>query len=139
MPIENISAKCAKFTLDTDGKTQLPVNGEDGKPLYDLITAPFDFGADLDAAIAAFGPEAVMFCFRKGAIQELQSFYRAEYKSGKSVEEIIESVKTWKPTAKILRVSKQAVNPLNAVINQWPTLTDEQREAFLNQLQNMNQ
>jgi hypothetical protein len=137
--IENISAKCAKFTLSEDGKTQLPINGEDGKPLYDLITAPFDFGADLDAAITAFGSEAVMFCFRKGAIQELQSFYRTEYKSGKSVDEIIASVATWKPTAKAARTVKPVANPLDAVINQWPTLTDEQREAFLNQLQNMNQ
>ncbi len=100
------------------------------------VKASYDFGSDLDAAIADVGPEAVMYNYVVGAKTALRNrlYALTHGKEGTdimSAEDALESVKGWKPSVGSERASK---DPTTTALGAFDKMNSEQRAAFIAEL-----
>ena len=69
----------------------------DGKPVWQEADVTFDFGDDLDQAVALCGAESVYSNYKANATVALQGIIRAKLKSGMTTDQIQAIVDAWKP------------------------------------------
>lgn len=93
-------------------------------------TVLYDFGGDLDTAVENFGAEVVYSGFVRSAVITAQSVMRRFLEDGLAQEEIEAKMEAWKPGVSLERV----VDPTKAFLNKFDKMTDEEREAVLEQL-----
>ena len=93
------------------------------------IKIPYNFGANLDEAIALFGEEAVFESYKADAIVGLQGYIRRMLKldgdKAMTDEQILEKAAGWKPGAKI---KKSAAEKAAEMLSK---LSEEDRLAVL--------
>lgn len=105
-----------------------------------VFSTDYDFGDNLDEAVAKFGAETVYTKFKQSSIIDLQSVIRrhlagTENKDGtvteKTDDEIRAAIADWEPGSKtVVRKS-----PLEKAREQLGKLSDEEKAALLAQLQ----
>lgn len=88
------------------------------------IDVSYDFGDDLKSATALMTDKVVFAQYRKGARLSLQAFVRGMVTAEKSMAEITEALKTWKPGT-----SERTSDPLASIKRKLGNMTDEQRAA----------
>ncbi|MCK5604599.1 hypothetical protein KAR91_22110 [Candidatus Pacearchaeota archaeon] len=90
-------------------------------------TLNYDFGADLDAAVALFGAEVVFTNYRKSAKIDLQAVMRRYLTAGKDCAEL---VGIWKPGVTLERI----VDPKAAAKNAFAKMDADEKKAFIAEL-----
>ena len=103
----------------------------DGKPVWADASVEYDFGDDLDQAIAKCGAEAVFSNYCANARVALQGIVRAKLKQGMDNTAIQALVNEWKPGTVL---AKTVINPEDAIKNAFATWSPEKKAAFLAQL-----
>ena len=91
-------------------------------------TLNYDFGSDINDAIAKFGAEVVFTNFRQAAKIALQARMRSRMEKKGNVQEL---ATIWKPG---IQLERAAVDPVVAAKNAFANMSAEDREAFLNEL-----
>lgn len=117
MAIETISTKAGK---DAESRN---------------LAVAYDFGNDLDSAVALFGADVVFAGFKADAKVGLQSFIRARLNATEedsealkyTDEEIVTAASEWKPGTKA-RTASDPMAKLQALLGK---LTPEQKAALL--------
>ena len=119
----------AKYQLkDEHGNT---LTDEEGKANYSGVQVEYDFGDDLDGAVALAGAEVVFSNYKANSKVALQSIMRAKNKAGVYADTIQAFVDTWKPG---MVIERTAVAPENAIMNAFPNWSDEKKAEFLAKL-----
>ncbi len=90
-------------------------------------TLNYDFGVDLDDAVAKFGAEVVFTNFRKSAKIDLQSVMRRYMSAGRDINELLTK---WKPGVTLERT----VDPKAAAKNAFAKMSDEEKKQFIQEL-----
>ena len=96
-----------------------------------IVSVIYDFGADLASAVELFGEKVVYDKFVGASTVTLQGAMRRYAKAGKTDEEIQEIAAGWKPGEAL---KAQAVDPMVALKRKFATMTDEEKEAALQEL-----
>jgi len=119
----------ARFQLkDEDGHA---IMNEDGKPAWQSGSVEYDFGDDLDQAVALCGAEVVHSQYKSNAKVALQGIIRSKMKAGLDATAIQELADNWKPG---MIMEKTQVDPATAIQNAFSTWTDEKKAEFLAKL-----
>jgi len=90
----------------------------------------FDFGADVNEAIAKFGAEVVFSNFKRSSIITAQAAIRRLLEAGKTQDEIEEAMKAWAPGVSLERT----IDPVRALQNKFATMSPEEQQALIDQL-----
>jgi hypothetical protein len=93
----------------------------------------FDFGGNLDGAVALFGKEVIYANFVRSSVITAQAAMRRFLEDGKSAEEIVAKMSTWKPGVPMERV----VDPIAATLARFQTMTPEAQMELLSKLKSM--
>lgn len=110
-------------------KAQVTIKDEQGAPIETRsCEVEYDFGEDLEGAVALCGEDTVFSQYRRNAVVSLQSVMRSRMQAGQGQEEIQAYADTWKPGMVAERVQ---IDPSTAVIQAWDTWDDEKKAAFL--------
>jgi len=96
---------------------------KDGKE----ATVEFNFGTDLDDAVAQFGADVVFSRFRAASKIDLQSIMRRYLDANKDCQDLLT---LWKPGVTLERV----VDPKAAAKNAFAKMSDEEKQTFLAEL-----
>lgn len=127
MPIETVKAK----TQLKDAKGNVQVD-EEGKAIYKEVAVDYDFGDNLQSAIALCGSEDVVFSnYVSAARINLQAILRAKLTQGMDADAIQTFVSGWKPG---MQLERQVVNPEQAVVNAFNDWPEEKKLEFLQKL-----
>ena len=89
-----------------------------------------DLGDDLPNAVDMFGDAVVLSNFKASAKITAQSAIRRYLKAGKSQEEVVSLMKTWKPGVAIERIS----DPVAAFKAKFASMSKEEQAAALEDL-----
>lgn len=127
MALEKVEAKTQIKDLNGD-----VVTDEEGKVTYSAVSIEYDFGDDLDAAVALAGVEVVFSNYKANSKVALQSIMRAKAKAGMDADAIQAFADTWKPG---MVVERTAVAPEQAIMSAFANWDEEKRNAFLSKLQ----
>lgn len=100
----------------------------DGKPVWQEADVTFDFGDDLDQAVALCGAESVFSNYKANATVALQGIIRAKLKSGMTTDQIQAIANAWKPGTVL---GKTTVDPEQAIKSAFSTWSPEKQAAFL--------
>lgn len=92
----------------------------------------FDFGADLDDAVAKFGADVVFSLYKQKAVISLQSIMRQYQNKGLTQDQITDKLGAWKPGVKVERTP---VDIKQAAIAKFAKMTDAEKAEFLAALQ----
>lgn len=95
-----------------------------------LANATVRWGDTAEETIQLYGSDPVNSNALANAIVGVQSGIRRYLEAGKSQEEIAAAFKGWKLGVAITRV----VDPTKAIMDQWPTMTSQERAEFLKKL-----
>jgi hypothetical protein len=90
----------------------------------------YDFGENHAEAVEKFTEAVVFSGFRANAKILLQAYIRRLLEVGKTTEGIADS---WKPGVQMERIS----DPIAAVKAKYATMSDDEKAAFLNDLESM--
>jgi hypothetical protein len=93
----------------------------------------YDFGGDLDGAIALFGKEVVYANFVRSSVITAQAAMRRFMEDGKAQDEIVGKMAGWKPGVPLERV----VDPIAATLSRFASMTPEEQIELLNKLKAM--
>lgn len=93
------------------------------------VSFPYEFGADLQEAIALFGEDIVWNYALRGLTIASQGYARGMIKSGKNAEEIVEAMKTWKPG-----MPRPSRSPEDKIRDLMEKMSPEDREALLQEI-----
>ena len=116
----------AKYQLkDENGNTILD---DEGKPSYNTGQVNYDFGDNLDAAIALCGEEVVHSQYKANSKVALQSIIRAKLRAGSTPEQLQTLADSWKPG---MVVEKTTVDPEAAIRTAFQGWSDEKKAEFL--------
>lgn len=126
MAKETVSARYQ--TKDENGNAVLDA---DGKAVWQETDVTFDFGDDLDQAIALCGAETVFSNYKANATVALQGVIRAKLKAGMTQDQIQALVNEWKPGTVL---AKTAVDPEQAIKSAFSTWSPEKQAEFLRTL-----
>lgn len=126
MAMETVEARYLE--KNEAGETMLD---EDGKPVYIAASAEYDFGDDLDSAVALCGAETVHSNYRANAKVALQGIVRAKKKAGHTDEEIQSVVTRWKPG---MVAEKSTIDPAVAFEQMFKSSSPEKRAELLARL-----
>jgi hypothetical protein len=128
MATQKFSAKCKRPEVKNNA-------GEVTSPeVIEHISVDYDFGDTIKQAVNAFGDEAVMFCFTKGATQELQAHLRREFLTKDSAT-IVSEITNWKPEVRQVRQARVPSDPTTDVLANWDTMPEEKKAEFMRKLQ----
>lgn len=95
----------------------------------------YDFGDNLDEAVAKFGADVVFSGFVSDARIAAQSIAREALEKGKEAEEIATILDAWKPGVSRMRAS----DPLAAITSKFAKMSQEEKIAFLQKLSGLAQ
>lgn len=119
----------AKYQMkDENGNA---ITDDEGKVMYEEVTVEYDFGDDLDAAVALCGADVVFSQYKANAKVALQGILRAKKKAGLADAAIQTVADAWKPG---MVAERTAVDPAVAIQNAFATWTDEKKANFLAKL-----
>jgi hypothetical protein len=93
----------------------------------------YDFGGDLDGAIAKFGKEVVYANFVRSSVITAQAAMRRYMEDGKAQDEIISKMSAWKPGVPLERT----VDPIAATLARFQSMSAEDQLELLNKLKSM--
>jgi len=108
------------------GRTEENEEGETVK-IYDKAAIPFDFGENIEEAVALFGTEPVYATYLAQGKVQVQGAIRAQGEAGVPVEEIASRLSALKIGVRMGRVQ---VDPIAALKAQY-ALADEAGQAAL--------
>jgi hypothetical protein len=113
-------------------RTKAPKMKGTGKTWDDKeFVGSYDFGENLQDAVAKFGEEVVFTNFRAQSVIRAQAIARSEMEADKSAEEIQSILDAWKPGVQRAR----EVDPYAAAANAYSKLTPEEQAEFIAALQ----
>ena len=116
----------ARYQLkDTEGNV---IMDEEGKPSWRSATIEYDFGDDLDAAVALCGAETVHSNYKANSRVALQGVMRAQLKAGKTPDQITSALAAWKPG---MVMEKTQIDPETAIKSAFATWSPEKQREFL--------
>ena len=98
------------------------------------LTVEYDFGGNLDAAVAAYGSELVYNGFEDSAVIALQNRVRAWLAAGLSEEDIHAKVAEWKPGVKAPRTGGVKKDPIAAFKAAFANMSEEEKAAMIRDL-----
>lgn len=126
MAIEMVKCTAGKIkSVGPDGKESLvPVD----PPIE--VSVSFDFGADLDEAVEKHTKEQVFALYKAKGVIAVQDAGRRLLTSGKSPEEVIELMKSFKFGMTL----RTPVDPKTAAMSALSGMTPEERTQFLKDL-----
>lgn len=104
---------------------------EEGKATYATCQVEYDFGDDLDGAVALCGADVVFSNYKANSKVALQGIMRTAKKAGLSDEGIQAKVAAWKPG---MVAERTVVDPSTAIQNAWETWSPEKKAEFLAKL-----
>ena len=90
----------------------------------------YDFGADVNDAVAKFGDKVVHSNFVSKSIITAQAIIRRAMKAKKTDAEIEEIFKTWKPGVAVER----SFDPLAAALKKFEDMTAEEQTKYIEDL-----
>lgn len=93
------------------------------------VSFEYDFGSTPEETNEIFGADIAHSFARRGIIIAAQGYARGLLKSGKSVEEVQEAFKTWKPGEPRAKMS-----PEERLKAEWMKMSPEDRERMLREL-----
>lgn len=123
-----MSQETVTARYQTKDENNAAVLDSDGKAIWQEAEVTYDFGDDLDQAVANCGAEAVFSNYKANATVALQGILRAKLKAGHSNEQIQSLVSAWKPGTVL---AKTAVDPEQAVKSAFASWSPEKKAAFL--------
>ena len=97
------------------------------------LTVSYDFGNNLQDAVARFGEDVVFSNMQQSMKISLQALIRRGFDKGVTDEEITAQAAAWKPGVAAQRQS----DPVAAVLSKWATLSPEKKAELLKQLKSM--
>ena len=109
-------------------KATKKINGEDKE-----ATILYDFGGDLESAVAKFGANVVYSNFTRSAVITAQAAMRRFLEDGLDQAAIEEKMAAWKPGVSLERT----FDPTAAFMAKYAQMTPEEREAALEKLRSM--
>ena len=90
----------------------------------------YDFGANLDEAVAKFGAEVVFTNFKRTAVITAQAAIRRMIEDDKPIEEITSKMASWKPGVALERV----IDPVASLVGRWDSYSQEEQNEILKKL-----
>ena len=100
----------------------------EGKAVWQGAAVDYDFGSNLDEAIALCGSDTVHSNYVANAKVALQGLIRSKLKAGQNQDQIAASIATWKPGMVMERV---AIDPVTATLAAFPTWSPEKQREYL--------
>jgi len=101
-------------------------------PIELSATVKFNFGDNLEDAVAKYGEAAVFDNYRAKAIIVCQSIIRRLLKAGKNKEQIQDIItRTWAPGVTLERI----VDPVAAIVANQANATNDEKLAMIHDLQ----
>ena len=97
------------------------------------LTVSYDFGDNLQDAVAKFGEEVVFSNMQQSMKISLQALMRRGFDKGITDEEITAQAASWKPGVAAQRQS----DPVAAITAKWAALDPEARAELLKKLKSM--
>jgi hypothetical protein len=94
------------------------------------VGTTFDFGGDVNAAVALFGAEVVYSGFVRSAVITAQAILRKGIEAGLSEADCIAKISAWKPGVSQTRV----VDTTAAFLRKFEALTPEEQKAEIEKL-----
>lgn len=94
-------------------------------------TVQYDFGSNLQDAVAKFGEETVFGQFVKKSKIDLQTLMGSRLTEGKTADEINAEVAEWQPSGEV----KQKASPKQKIIKAYASMSDDEKRALLAKLQ----
>lgn len=96
-------------------------------------TILYDFGGNVNEAVAKFGAETVYSNFTRAAVITAQAAMRRMMEDGLTEADIQKKMESWKPGVALERV----IDPIAAALNKFQAMAPEAQAAFLQQLKAM--
>jgi hypothetical protein len=100
------------------------------------VSINYDFGKDIDEAIAKFGKDAVFSNFKANAVITIQGGARTMAVKGKTDQEIQAHYDTYKIGAAAPRT---AADPVASLISKFPTLDAAKQDELLKKLKELKE
>lgn len=97
------------------------------------LTVNYDFGDNLQDAVAKFGEDVVFSNMQQSMKISLQALIRRGFDKGVTDEEIATQAAGWKPGV----AAQRSADPVAAITAKWTTLSPEKRAELLKQLKSM--
>ena len=94
------------------------------------LTVSYDFGDNLQDAVAKFGEEVVFSNMQQSMKISLQALMRRGFDKGITDEEITAQAASWKPGVAAQRTS----DPVAAIMGKWASIPADKRAELLKQL-----
>lgn len=98
------------------------------------LNVDYDFGGNLEAAVATYGNELVYSCFEDSAVIALQNRVRAWLVAGLTDEEISAKVAEWKLGVKASRAGGTKKDPIAAFKAAFSSMSEEEKQAMIRDL-----
>lgn len=98
------------------------------------VTANYDFGENLEGAVLLHNEDVVFSNYRASGKITIQGMMRRMITAKKSDEEIQSAVLNYKLGAPTERKAK---DPTKAIMDAWPTMSEEDRQEFLKSLKKL--
>ena len=93
----------------------------------------YDFGANLQEAIALYGEAEVFDCYKGKAEIKVQGAARGKLQSNWKPEDIVVFMKTYK----LGQTTRVALDPIAASMAKFATMSPAEQEAYIAQLKQM--
>ena len=95
-----------------------------------VAAVAYDFGATLEESVEKFGSDVVFTNFKRTAVITAQAAIRRMLEGGKSEEEIISAMSSWKPGVALERT----VDPVASLVGKWDSYSPEEQANILKTL-----
>ena len=99
--------------------------------VYESAIVDFDFGENIEDAVAQFGADPVFALYFAQAKVQLQGAIRAQGEAQVPADEIASRLASWKPGVRLGRV---AIDPVAALKAQYEVADEEGRAKLLKQI-----
>ena len=97
------------------------------------LTVSYDFGDNLQAAVAKFGEEVVFSNMQQSMKISLQALIRRGFDKGLDDEAIVSQAASWIPGV----ATQRAADPVATITAKWQSLDPEARAELLKKLKSM--
>ena len=123
----------SQITVEARWNTGKTETNEDGVEINvtNKASVDFDFGENIEDAVAQFGAEPVFALYLSQAKVQLQGAIRAQGELGVAADEIESRLTTWKPG---VRMGRATVDPVVALKAQYEVADEEGKAKLLAQI-----
>ena len=91
-------------------------SGKKDTPEFREATFEYNLGENLEEALELYGLDTVFGMYRSGMTIAVQAPARNLLQDGKTQEEVVEFMSSWKPGTKVPRAAKAPVDPVAALM-----------------------